>query len=216
MIDFTRKTQNETYNIVTSTTGEMCGRFFIEQLEQPIVKTEINSSFFNWKAIAASLAAFVSAERISANDVEKNPKTACRTKQPQNNNQMLVGKVAAVQPKQIMGDIAVVKKPDSLQTFIIKGKILDEDSKQPIDGATISIGNEAQQIVYTDTEGNFTFTHKGKLEDKVNISRSFDHETKQFTLGELQQLQTKNKTKRVEIKLKYHRQMMMGMMMIKE
>lgn len=62
VVDFTTKTENEIYEIVTNAEDELCCRLTSFQLQQPIRKTEINNGWFNWRAIAASLAALVAFE----------------------------------------------------------------------------------------------------------------------------------------------------------
>src|SRR5438552_3588242 len=66
VIDFSNKTENEIYGILTAAGGKVCGRFTNFQLQQPVRKTEIKNGFVNWRAIAASVVAFFSFNKISA------------------------------------------------------------------------------------------------------------------------------------------------------
>jgi hypothetical protein len=58
VIDFTKKTEDETHRILSSG-GATCGRFRTDQLERPIHQTTYIRSWWHWKAIAASAIAFI-------------------------------------------------------------------------------------------------------------------------------------------------------------
>ncbi len=66
VVDFTRKTDSEVYDYVAKGHGEMCGRFTAGQLDRVILKSRVNRSFFNWKAIAAGFAALFTTAKIFA------------------------------------------------------------------------------------------------------------------------------------------------------
>jgi hypothetical protein len=75
VIDFTRKTENEIYDLVTQPGAQLCGRFTQFQLQQPVRKTEVKNGLFNWRAIAASVAGLLAlGKQANAGDLETKPK----------------------------------------------------------------------------------------------------------------------------------------------
>jgi hypothetical protein len=140
VIDFTTKTENEIYEILTQTRASLCGRFTNFQLAQPIRKTEIQRSFFNWKALAASLIAFIATGRISANG---NNDTKPKTVQEQKN---------------IPDTTAVNKQPEACFTvrkkMVIRSRVLDKETYEPVALATVRLKNAPINDV-TDIDGTF-------------------------------------------------------------
>ncbi|MDB5281860.1 MAG: hypothetical protein JWO06_935 [Bacteroidota bacterium] len=167
VIDFSNKTENEVYEILTTATTKICGRFAEEQLNTPIRKTEINTSFFNWKAITASLAALIATEKISANNHK-----------PQQASLTWHSNKATSHP--------VFDEQDSKIT--LKGKVINSVTGKPIAKAKISIPYCGIADVVTDEQGLFSiqvpagfFTAKNKM----LIASAEHHRLKQRDLDKL-------------------------------
>jgi len=69
VIDFSRKTDDETYRIFEAADYNLCGKFRIDQLNKPLYKTTYIKSNWHWKAIAASFIGLIGYNDIQA----KNP-----------------------------------------------------------------------------------------------------------------------------------------------
>jgi hypothetical protein len=144
VIDFSSMTENEIYNIVTTATQPLCGRFNTLQIGQPIRKTELRSSGFSLKAMAAALAGFIATTKLyAAGDLESKPKTEIMQKAISD---------TASWP-------APLVKKDSIQTntekkLIITAKVVDERSNQPIQNAAIHYGDSKEEF-HTDEKGIF-------------------------------------------------------------
>lgn len=147
--DFTNKTENEIYNIVTGSQEQLCGKFTVFQLQQPVRKTELRNGFLNWRAIAASLAAFFSFNKIYAtgNDLDTIPKKICAINTGP--------KVVITSPRNINTTQVVlgqlVAQPVNKR---VTGKVIEADSKEPIAYANVYL-KKARLGATTDENGNF-------------------------------------------------------------
>ncbi|MDB5280981.1 MAG: hypothetical protein JWO06_56 [Bacteroidota bacterium] len=238
VIDFSNKTGNEIYNFLSVADDNVCGRFREDQLNVPITKSEINSSIFNWKAIAASLAALVMAEKgFALRDNGNKPPVVIRppfvAKPPVIQTQtwgipttVIMGDTTAVTSEEInaMRLKPVFEKKDTLKGKVsinivtIYGRVVDSISRLPIEGASVYTNEGSGKFEHystTDSMGYFTLTCPIN-NTKVVFSRSYDHETREMKLKDVLALQTNsnNKNKTFEIALTPQEQrMFMGMMM---
>ncbi len=149
--DFSRKTENEIYEIITGSMGQVCGRFNTFQLNHPIRKTELKNGFLNWRAIAAGVAAFFSLGKLAAGgDLENKPKTVCTAPAD------TAAAVSLCHPVQISYTTGIVNAgsfPKLIDTGV-SGKVIDADTKEPVAHCTVLIKNTNLATV-TDEEGNF-------------------------------------------------------------
>jgi hypothetical protein len=70
VIDFSNKTENEIYDILTKTKDAICGRVTPFQLTRPVYKTEVANGRGNWRVLAVTaLGVLFSGGDVMANDV---------------------------------------------------------------------------------------------------------------------------------------------------
>lgn len=145
VIDFTCKTENEIYEIVTNAEGEMCGRFTTFQLQQPVRKTEVNNGLFNWRAIAASLAALVALGKSA------NAQTNEKSIKP-----IQLSDVNVRLEHQVLGGIGFKEKPASSEPIStgISGFVTDAENQEPVYMANVYLKSSGKGVL-TDTLGNF-------------------------------------------------------------
>ncbi len=159
VIDFTRKTENEIYDIVTQSGTNLCGRFTQFQLEQPVRKTEIKNGILNWRAIAASLATLATVADI------KEAKA-----------QIVLKEAPALCP---------VKTPFDTADHRIQGIVIDEETKEPLIGATVWLKN-AKLGVATDEAGKFCFNlNVAEHRNDIIEIRYLAHDTQSFAVAGL-------------------------------
>jgi hypothetical protein len=211
VIDFSTKTQNEIYDIVTLNSGGLCGRFREDQLNEPVIKSEIHSNLFNWKAIAASLAALIAADKnINAKDTAPRPPVTC-------SSHVVKGDVKITRPM-LIGDTVVllgkpsVMKKDTTAMIVIKGIVVDEKTKYPLENAAVMTDESDLQTIYTDKDGNFILTLPEDFKGKVSFIGNYQHYGKDINMKDLLKMKgRKTKNGKVIIGLEPHPiQMIMG------
>ncbi|MDB5281861.1 MAG: hypothetical protein JWO06_936 [Bacteroidota bacterium] len=153
VIDFSNKTDNDIYEILTNAKGHSCGRFTPAQIHQPITKSEINNSFLNWKAIAASVATLIAAENLKAGDKD-NAKLPADTIQKMELNHL--------------NSLQVTDNSKASNT-VIKGKVVDRESSEALGGAIIRLKHSDRTYV-TNDEGFFAIDCQNLKSDTVSFS----------------------------------------------
>jgi hypothetical protein len=170
--DFTTKTQNEIYDIITQSRGEVCGRFYTHQLNTPIVKHELKTSHFNLKAIAAALASLFGLQVWAG---EKNVSPVSITENVE---------FARV----VENAKGVIKQtPEESDSLMIKVQVVDVVLKEPIAGCPIEISKELKFV--TDTNGFFEISTDNifkNIDSIINV-RYPGYYVKTFALKELLQ-----------------------------
>lgn len=130
VIDFSNKTENEIYEILSKAGGKMCGRFTTMQLERPVRKTEIYNGYMNWRTVIASVLALFSIDKLQAQTNVK------------------AGNSVVIQSNRK----AENKKKN---TICIKGQVVNAETNQPITQATVQLGTSNIKTV-VDSFGNFS------------------------------------------------------------
>jgi hypothetical protein len=159
VIDFTRKTENEIYEILANSDGNTCGRFTQFQLQQPVRKTEVNNGLLNWRAIAASVAAMLAFEQTTkAGDVNDKPKSEC-TKQRlaiDNSDRTTVTPTEIAKARDLVVGgfqlVPVVAKSDS--AIQVRGVVVDSMTNEPLISANVVLQG-TQTGTVTDPDGSF-------------------------------------------------------------
>jgi len=194
VIDFTTKTENEIYDILTQSDGNTCGRFTSFQLQQPIRKTEVNNGWFNWRAIAASLAALVAFEETQAQQNHKNKKhdIVCLPEIK------IHGARTLKSEDMVQGGVSIVSPTPEISKGI-SGKVIDAQTKEPLYMAEVFIRASGTNV-FTDTAGQFALiadpdAHKN---DTI-VVQYIGYETHEIPVAEF----LKNNNKVLEIKLEY-------------
>jgi hypothetical protein len=152
VIDFSTKTENEIYNIISGAEdGKLCGRFTSFQLEQPIRKTEIINGWMNWRAIAASLAAFFSFGKLGTSaDLEPKPKVVFTEKR-------IIGDTILPVIKEVpitVGKMMLAQEPGMKKEIVVKGQVINIETKEPIAYASVWLKGTKHGML-SDSFGNF-------------------------------------------------------------
>lgn len=182
VVDFTRKTENEIYDLVTQPGAQLCGRFTQFQLQQPIRKTEVVNGWLNWRAIAASLAGLLAlSKQASAGDLEGKQKTAT----VQAANKMDTVAIAAKN-----GMLVAQESPPVITDTTahrLKSRVIDADTKEPVGYATIII-NGTKVGVVTNEDGYFDFGIDKELYKNDTLTIDFiGYERKEIAIADLKQ-----------------------------
>ncbi len=137
VVDFSLMTDNEVLAHLSKNTGNLCGRFDAEQLQRPLLETQLQPKK-NWKYWLASLSAlFLFGNRLTAQAVNNHKIDSSSVKVPEVNNTLIVGRVI-----------------DSIRHPSLEG-IVTDTAGNPLVGATIKI-KELQLSTTTHNLGNFT------------------------------------------------------------
>ncbi len=144
VIDFTKKTEDETHRIL-SAGGATCGRFRTDQLERPIHQTTYIRSWWHWKAIAASVLSFVGYKEGMANPGARADIADIATAKRDTTH---------VTKDSIPGVIRPIAKPKTLSGKVVsnRGNKLGDATVELIDS-----NNVIRQTTTADWKGNFKF-----------------------------------------------------------
>jgi len=144
VIDFTKKTDDETYRILATSDDSLCGRYRIDQLNKPIYKTTYIKSTWHWKAIAASMVGLIGYNESQAKNIF---------------------------PRFSQSVIDTSQKNTSVQNIEISGSVVYEDLR-PVENATIQISNSSGKVIATfqsNSKGYFLY----KADQDFNVVESF-------------------------------------------
>lgn len=191
VIDFTIKTENEIYDILTQSDGNTCGRFTSFQLQQPIRKTEVNNGWFNWRAIAASMAALVAFEETQAQHNKEND-TICLPKAK-------IDYITSNEFKDIVQGRVGPIEPSQKNTKVLSGKVIDSLSKEPLYMVPVYL-KSSRASAFTDESGLFHLSADPKTyKNDTIVVQYIGYETHEIPVAEF----LKNNNKVLEIKLEY-------------
>ncbi len=193
VIDFTRKTENEIYDLVTQPGAQLCGRFTQFQLQQPVRKTEVNNGLFNWRAIAASLAGLLAlGKQANAGDLENKPKAD--TAQASKTDTAFVAKndlqVNIEAPKttlrcaESVGMFTTTVIADTAQ-HRLKGRVMDAENKEPVGYATVII-NGTKIGATTNEDGYFDVgVNREQYKNETLTINFIGYERKEIAIADL-------------------------------
>jgi hypothetical protein len=160
VVDFSVMTDNEVLNYLKKNTSNTCGHFTTNQLQRPIIETQLQPKR-TWRYWLASIASLLVMLKQS------NGQNLTNTSKLLGDTTIVLSDFKNV----IVGKVAV--KPSERKIF---GRVLDEQDK-PLQGASVFIKN-ARIGVVTDADGRFSL----KVDkNKVTISVSYiGYTTKEF------------------------------------
>lgn len=161
VVDFTSKTENEIYYILTQSDGNTCGRFTSFQLQNPIRKTEVNNGWFNWRAIAASLAALVAFEET--------------TKASGNTQKVSI----SIETAPVKYNGAEEGPEDE-----INGVVLDAETHVPIPYADL-VWRDDRSAVSTDFEGRFILVDPDHHKNSLVVVRAIGYYSLEIDVNNL-------------------------------
>ena len=152
VVDFSLMTDNEVLAYLSKNTGNLCGRFDAEQLQRPLLETQLQPKK-NWKYWLASLSALFLLTNKS-------------TAQTNNSNKINASSVVVPDKENIqLGEVFHIK-----QNKLLEGTVTDTMGK-PLVGASLTI-NELQISTITDSIGKFLL-HKANLPDTFTLIVSY-------------------------------------------
>ncbi|MFC4230835.1 carboxypeptidase-like regulatory domain-containing protein [Parasediminibacterium paludis] len=163
VVDFSVMTDNEVLNYLKKNSSNTCGHFTSDQLDRPIIETQLqpNKTWRYWLAFITSLLVMLKQSNG----------------QSQRNTNKLIGDTTIVTndfKDIIVGKVAI--KPNEKK---VVGRVVDEHDK-PILGASVIIKNTRTGVA-TDADGKFSFKVNT---DKVTVSVScIGYTTKEFEVA---------------------------------
>lgn len=150
VIDFSLRTENEIYEIISKADGNVCGRFTTMQLARPIRKTELNNGYMNWRAVAASVAMLFSFSKVWAGtDSENKPSLTLQKATVMQDTTCTLNETKDT----------LTQKSDGI--ICLRGKVLDADNMEPIVFAILQLGNSGVAVI-TDFDGSFMLEIEGR------------------------------------------------------
>ncbi|MBC7721522.1 MAG: carboxypeptidase-like regulatory domain-containing protein [Pedobacter sp.] len=167
VVDFSVMTDNDVLNFLNKNKSNLCGHFATDQLQRPIIETQLQPkrSFKYWLASVASLLVMMQ------KSVGQNGRTAITTK---GDTVILVDSFPTI----IMGKIARQPIPNLVNNKI-SGTVLDEQN-QPIVAASVMIKNSTKGVL-TNADGKFSLSTTDK---KVTVVVSYvGFESKEITMS---------------------------------
>ncbi len=183
VVDFSVMTDNEVLNFLKKNAGNTCGHFTTDQLERPIIETQLQPKR-TWRYWLASIASLlVMLQRSAAQTTTaitqgkvlvKKPVVKKIVKKVTINKDIIVG---MLEPQLLTGDIVMVEQPNTS----FEATVLD-DNHQPI--AFASVTTKAKiGIASTDSLGKFSIDNKYKLHSISLVVSSIGYETKEVSIS---------------------------------
>ncbi len=157
VVDFTTKTDTEIFDIIQS--GQSyCGRFREDQIGVNISRREVSSSFLNFKAIAAAVAALFTASKLSASG-DNNTKPVAVVS-------VSTSDTSAVSHK--AGDKPAAVSENRLVE--VKGRVVDTKTKKPLEDVSVYL-NHTNYNTRTDKNGNFSLLVNPDSVESISFSQ---------------------------------------------
>jgi hypothetical protein len=169
VVDFTMMSDQEVLNYFLKANHDVCGRLANDQLNRELTITGKKKRFswaYVWNVL---LATFLLTEANA--QVKPKPKKPVKT----------IVKEKAV----VLGGIgwAPIEPVDAVMAITLKGKVLDAETNQPLNGASITIKGTGQSVI-TDTSGNFKLTIE-KKDSLVLVFSYIGYEEQSRVIAEL-------------------------------
>lgn len=153
VVDFSMQTDQEVLNYFLKADHHVCGRFADDQLNKELLITE-RKKRFSWAYIwNVLLATFLFTEANA--QVKPKPKKPVKT----------------INRQQLMGEVTAMPEPvEPVMTVVLKGKVFDAETRQPLAGASITVKGTNGSFM-CDSSGNFQC--KVAKKDSLEIVVSF-------------------------------------------
>jgi hypothetical protein len=183
VVDFSVMTDNEVLNYLKKNSGNTCGHFTTDQLDRPIIETQLqpNKTWRYWLASIASLlvmlqrsAAQTTTAIIKGKVLEKKSATKKVVKKATVNREITLGMIV---PEIVKGDIELIEETNQLFQAIVV-----DDNNQPIPFASV---NTKAKIGFssTDSLGKFFIENKYNLDSINLVISSVGYETKEVSIS---------------------------------
>ncbi len=186
VVDFSLMTDNEVLNFLKKHTGNTCGHFTSDQLQRPIIETQLQpkKTWRYWLASIASLLIMLQRSAAQTKTVMTQGKVLVKksivkqvAKKVTLNREIIVG---MIMPEIVKGDIEVIEQPIAVKKFI-EGIVVNE-SNQPI--AFVSVTTKVKLgITSTDSLGKFFIDNKYLLDSISLVVSSIGYEPKELSIA---------------------------------
>lgn len=205
VVDFSVMTDNDVLNFLNKNKGNLCGHFATDQLQRPIIETQLQPkrSFKYWLASVASLLVLMQ-KSVGQNTPHKNAIKGKSVLKIQNTPSVISGDIEIIEINKTiqLGEVVTFCQPEELKptkAIILKknieGIIVDEN-QAPIAFASITTKNK-MGIAATDSAGIFSLAVSNILDSVTLVISSIGYENKEVTLNpasnKIQTLQLKKK-----------------------
>jgi len=183
VVDFSVMTDNEVLNYLKKNSGSTCGHFTSDQLDRPIIETQLqpNKTWRYWLASIASLLVMLQRSAAQTATAMKQGKVLVKkpvikkvVKKATVNREIIVGMII---PEVVKGDIEVVEQPNTQ----FEATVVD-DNNQPIAFATVTTKSKIG-ITSTDSLGKFSIDNKHNLDSITLVISSVGYETKEVSIS---------------------------------
>ena len=183
VVDFSVMTDNEVLNYLKKNAGSTCGHFTTDQLERPIIETQLQpkKTWRYWLASIASLLVMLQRSAAQTKTVFTQGKVFVKkpmVKKPiKISTQKTFVTMGMILPEIVKGDIEIVERPNTS----FEGIVVDENNK-PI--AFASVTTKAKiGIASTDSLGKFSIANKYLLDSISLVVSSIGYETKELSIS---------------------------------
>jgi hypothetical protein len=191
VVDFSVMTDNEVLNYLKKNTGSTCGHFTSDQLERPIIETQLQPkrTWRYWLASIASLLVMLQRSAAQTKTAITQGKVLVKKpivkKQTRLKTQEITTTTGILAEPIIMGAVAMIT-PDKIekneqQNTPIEGIVVDY-TNQPIAFATVTTKSKIG-IASTDSLGKFSIDNRYKLDSITLVVSSVGYETKELSVS---------------------------------
>jgi len=183
VVDFSVMTDNEVLNYLKKNSGSTCGHFTSDQLDRPIIETQLqpNKTWRYWLASIVSLLVMLQRSAAQTATAIKQGKVLVKkpvikkvVKKATVNREIILGMII---PKIVKCDIEVVEQLNAH----FEATVVD-DNNQPIAFATVETKAKIG-ITSTDSLGKFSIDNKHNLESITLVISSVGYETKEVSIS---------------------------------
>jgi hypothetical protein len=192
VVDFSLMSDNEVLNHFLKNTGKVCGRFANDQLQRPFIPAKEQKKKTWW--IAMMMPLLLLFDKVNAQK-KNNPtvKSNTEVKQLKSKPQILGTVLSKIMPAGdvevkeectgTVGDtILVANETKKEKRFIVKGKITDEKTDEPVSFATVVVKREKIGTA-ADLNGNFSLAVHSNYDNIILTIASVGYHEKEIPIA---------------------------------
>lgn len=186
VVDFSVMTDNEVLNYLKKNSGSTCGHFTSDQLDRPIIETQLQPKR-TWRYWLASIASLlVMLQRSAAQTKTAITQGKVLVKKPVVKKQLILktqqitSTTGIIAEPIVMGDINIIEQQIAPNAHF-EATVVD-DNNQPIAFASVTTKSKIG-ITSTDSLGKFSFDNKYKLDSISVVVSSVGYETKEVSIA---------------------------------
>lgn len=182
VVDFSVMTDNEVLNFLKNNKGSTCGHFTSDQLDRPIIETQLQPkrTWRYWLASIASLLVMLQRSAAQTTSAIKQGKVLVKKEDMKPVKIEVVGQLAMPVVKTADNNVDVSCQAN-LKNKPVEGIVVD-DNNQPIPFATVTTKAKIG-IASTDSLGKFSIDNKYRLDSISLVISSVGYETKEVSIS---------------------------------